>query len=127
MRLEKRRNPRFEVLGRVHCKELSPLSGSLVDVSLHGCKIFYNLPVTVRLEDEYEISLQISDSEDDSITLICCPVWVNEDSGKTAMGMSVLRSPDSEKFAKYVSRLDKNFGDEKKSQNQIVDSQCQLL
>ncbi len=127
MRLEKRRNPRFEVLGRVHCKELSPLSGSLLDVSLHGCKIFYNLPVTVRLEDEYEVALQISDSEDDSITLICCPAWVKEDSGKTSVGMSVLRSPDSEKFTKYVSRLDKNFGDEKKSQNQIVDSQCQLL
>ncbi|MDE5776102.1 MAG: PilZ domain-containing protein, partial [Treponemataceae bacterium] len=93
--MEKRRNPRFEVLGRVHCKELSPLSGSLLDVSLHGCKIFYNLPVTVRLEDEYEVALQISDSEDDSITLICCPVWVNEDSGKTSVGMSVLRSPDS--------------------------------
>lgn len=127
MRLEKRRDARYAVLGRVHCKELSPLCGSLVDVSLHGCKIFYTLPVTVRLEDEYEISLQISDREDDSITLICCPAWVNEDSGKTAVGMSVLRSPDSEKFAQYVSRLDKNFGDEKESQNQIVDSQCQFL
>lgn len=127
MRLEKRRNARFKVLGRVNCKELSPLSGSLVDVSLHGCKIFYNLPVTVRLEDEYEVSLQISDSEDDSIILICCPVWVNEDSGKTSVGMSVLRSPDSEKFVKYVSSLDKNFGEEKKSQNQIVDSQCLLI
>ncbi|MCH5283447.1 MAG: PilZ domain-containing protein [Treponema sp.] len=127
MRSEKRQDSRYKVLGRVHCKEFSPLSGSLVDVSLHGCKIFYNLPVTVRLEDEYEVSLQISDSEDDSITLICCPAWVNEDSGSTVMGMSVLRSLDSEKFAKYISRLDKNSGDEKKSQNQIVDSQCQFL
>ena len=127
MRFEERQDMRFKVLGRVYCKELSPLNGSLIDVSLHGCKIFYNLPVTVRLEDEYEISLQISDSEDDSITLICCPAWVNEDSGKTAVGMSVLRSPDSEKFVKYVSRLNKNLGDEKKFQNQIVHTQCQFL
>lgn len=98
-----------------------------MDISLHGCKINYNVPVNVRLEEEYTLVLKTSDNAADGLTLICQPVWVREDSGKTFIGMLVLRSPDSEKLNKYITLLKRARGEEAESENQIVDTQCQFL
>lgn len=127
MRVEKRCFERYVVLGRVQCDELCPLPGAVLDISLHGCKINYNVPVNVRLEEEYTLLLKTSDNSAGGLTLICQPIWVREDSGKTFIGMLVLRSPDSEKLNKYITLLNKARGDEAESENQIVDTQCQFL
>lgn len=122
-----RQDPRFEVLGRVQCQEISALPGSLIDLSLHGCKIFYNVPVTLHLEDDYSLLLQAADSSVGDLTLICHPVWVNEDSGNTILGMEVLRSPDSDKLNAFIERLEKRNKAELNAKSQIVETQCQFI
>ncbi len=122
-----RQDPRYEVLGRVQCNEISALPGNLIDLSLHGCKIFYNVPVTVHLEDDYNLILHTADSLVGDFTLICQPAWVNEDSGKTVLGMSILRSPDSEKLGIFIDHLHKKVNAESSRQDQIVDSQCHFI
>ena len=68
MRVEKRHFERYVVLGRVQCDELSPLPGAVLDISLHGCKINYNVPVNVRLEEEYTLLLKTSDNAAGGLT-----------------------------------------------------------
>ncbi len=128
MRVKARQDPRFEVLGRVQCQEISALPGSLIDISAHGCKIFYSVPVTIHLEDDYTLLIQVADSSTKDLTLICHPAWVNEDSGQTSVGMTILRSPDSEQLNAFVEALtSKKTGDGQGDQSQIVDSQCQFI
>ena len=122
-----RQDTRFEVLGRVQCQEISALPGSLVDLSLHGCKIFYNVPVTLHLEDDYSLLLQTADSSVGNLTLICHPVWVNEDSGNTVLGMEILRSPDTERLKKFIDILEKRKISETGFKSQIVETQCQFI
>ncbi|MEE3409856.1 MAG: PilZ domain-containing protein [Treponema sp.] len=127
MRAKSRQDPRFEVLGRVQCQEISALPGNLIDISAHGCKIFYSVPVTIHLEDDYTLLIQVADSSTSDFTLICHPVWVNEDSGQTVLGMTILRSPDSERLKAFVESLESKSGKEEGGQSQIVDSQCQFI
>lgn len=124
---EKRQSPRYKVLGRMLCNELSPLHGSLIDVSQTGCQVYYTVPVNVQLENDYTFLFQSSDSEGYNITLICHPAWVKEDSGKTLVGLEVLRSPDSEKFNRYIEYLDRTREAAEEYNSQIVDTQCQFL
>ncbi len=127
MRTESRQDPRFKILGRALCNEISALPGSLIDISARGCQIFYSVPVTIHLEDDYTILIQVADSSTGDLTLICHPAWASEDSGQTTIGMTILRSPDSERLAAFVQSLkDKNDG-ENDSQSQIVDSQCHFI
>ena len=127
MRAKSRRDPRFEVLGRVQCQEISALPGSLIDISANGCKIFYSVPVTIHLEDDYTLVVQLADSAIGDLTLICHPAWVNEDSGQTVVGMSILRSPDSQSLKDFVESLKDKSQDDDGDQSQIVDSQCQFI
>lgn len=122
-----RQDPRYEVLGRVQCQEISALPGNLIDISAHGCKIFYSVPVTIHLEDDYTLLVQVADSSTSDFTLICHPAWANEDSGKTILGMTILRSPDSERLKTFVESLENKKENEKSDQSQIVDSQCQFI
>ena len=114
-------------MGRVQCQEISALPGNLIDISAHGCKIFYSVPVTIHLEDDYTLLIQVADSSTSDFTLICHPVWVNEDSGQTVWGRTILRSPDSERLKAFVESLESKNGKEEGGQSQIVDSQCQFI
>lgn len=127
MRAKSRQDPRFEVLGRVQCQEISALPGSLIDISAHGCKIFYSVPVTIHLEDDYTLTVQVADNSIGDLTLICHPAWANEDSGQTVVGMSILRSPDSKSLKDFVESLKDKTQDGQGDQSQIVDSQCQFI
>ena len=127
MRSKTRQDPRFEVLGRAVCQEISALPGSLIDISAHGCKIFYSVPVTIHLEDDYTLLIQIADNAADDLTLLCHPAWVNEDSGQTVIGMTILRSPDSDRLNAFVESLKSKSDGGKNDQSQIVDSQCQFI
>ncbi|MBQ6029701.1 MAG: PilZ domain-containing protein [Treponema sp.] len=127
MRAKSRQDPRFEVLGRVQCQEISALPGNLIDISAHGCKVFYSVPVTIHLEDDYTLLIQVAESSTSDFTLICHPVWANEDSGQTVLGMTILRSPDSERLKAFVESLEKKHDKEEGGQSQIVDSQCQFI
>ena len=109
------------------CQEISALPGSLIDISARGCKIFYSVPVTLHLEDDYTLTIQVADSSIGNLTLICHPAWVNEDSGHTIIGMNILRSPDSELLHNFVESLKNKVNSEQDGQSQIVDSQCQFI
>lgn len=127
MRAKSRQDPRFKVLGRAICQEISALPGNLIDISARGCKIFYSVPVTLHLEDDYTLTIQVSDSSTGELTLICHPAWVNEDSGQTIIGMNILRSPDSDQLKAFVDSLQSKSQGDQDSQSQIVDSQCQFI
>lgn len=127
MRSKMRQDPRFEVLGRVQCQEISALPGNLIDISAHGCKIFYSVPVTIHLEDDYTLTIQVAENSTSDFSLICHPAWVNEDSGQTVLGMTILRSPDSDRLKAFVESLEDKSGKEQDDQSQIVDSQCQFI
>ena len=127
MREKSRRDPRFEVLGRALCDEISALPGSLIDISARGCKIFYSVPVTLHLEDDYTLFVQLADRASGDLTLICHPAWVNEDSGQTTIGMNILRSPDSEKLKFFVQEMQAKKDREQNPQSQIIVSKCNFI
>ena len=54
---ENRQHTRYEEIGRVLAPELCALPGVLDDISVSGCKIHYSFPITVDLENEYDIKL----------------------------------------------------------------------
>lgn len=103
------------------------MPGNLIDISARGCKIFYSVPVSIHLEDDYTLTIQVADNSTGDLTLICHPVWVNEDSGQTFLGMTILRSPDSEQLRAFVESLKSKNESDQDSKSQIVDSQCQFI
>ena len=116
MRAKARQEPRYKILGRALCQEISALPGSLIDISVGGCKIFYSVPVSIHLEDDYTLTIQVADSSTGDLTLICHPAWVNEDSGQTIIGMNILRSPDSEQLHIFVESLKNKESSEQNGQ-----------
>lgn len=122
-----RKEPRYKILGRVEASELSALPGMLIDISLSGCKFHYTVPVAVDLENDYSLTIKVSDNNSSSdLNLICHPVWVCEDSGETDMGMQILHSPDTDKLKEFVDSLNRSeYGDG--SESQIVDNSCQFI
>lgn len=105
------------------------LPGSLVDISLHGCKIHYTFPVTVDLDSDYTLKMTIAGSANaEQMELLCHPAWVNEDSGTTTIGMSILRSPDTEMLSKFIELKKKEIKQESDGiSSQIVDSECKFI
>ena len=103
------------------------MPGSLIDISANGCKIFYSVPVTIHLEDDYTRVVQLADNTIGDLTLICHPAWANEDSGQTIVGMSILRSPDSKSLKDFVESLKSKSQEGQGGQSQIVDSKCQFI
>lgn len=99
----------------------------MIDISARGCKIFYSVPVTIHLEDDYTLTIQVADKSTGDLTLICHPAWANEDSGQTFIGMNILRSPDSERLKRFVESLKSQSDGDQDDQSQIVDSQCQFI
>ncbi|MBQ6781549.1 MAG: hypothetical protein IJP62_10005 [Treponema sp.] len=107
MRVELRKNTRFEDFGRVECNDLSPMSGILDDISMDGCKVHYDAPVNFSFEADYELRVRFSRFPTEPLTLIAHPEWSRENGGTTEIGFSVLRSPDTARFEEYVAWLHK--------------------
>jgi len=105
MQVDLRKDTRFEDFGRIECDELSPVSGILDDISLNGCKIHYDVPVSVNLENDYELHVRLSRDPSEEIILISHPEWVRKTDSTTLIGFSILRSPDSARLDEYVSQL----------------------
>ncbi|WP_318659141.1 PilZ domain-containing protein [Treponema sp.] len=123
-----RRDARYEILGRVESEELSTFPGTLLDLSVHGCKIHYSNPVAVMLENEYTVKITFTEqSLSEPITLICRPVWVSEDSGATDIGMQFLHSPDTDVLNRYIKVLYKDSQHPEDISNQIVENECQFI
>ena len=123
-----RKSIRYNVIARVESKELSVFPGTILDLSSQGCKIHYSNPVAVSLEKEYPILIKLSGVQDiDNMSLICQPVWVNEDSGATNIGMQFLHSPDTDLLNKYISILHQQSLEKDSITSQIVENKCQFI
>ncbi len=123
-----RKDPRFKVLGRVEPCEFSALSGSLIDISLHGCRLHYDFPVTVDLESDYTIVVRIAhNSITGDLNLLCHPAWASEDSGSTDIGMTIMRSLDTDRLTSFVNELEIERKKENSISDQIVDTECQFV
>jgi ERCC4-type nuclease len=102
---ELRQHNRFYDFGRVECSNLCVLPGILTDISLSGLKVTYNAPVSVVMEEEYEVHIRLSKLVDTQLTLLVVPVWKFEQGDKTQLGFSILWSKDSNKLEEYISML----------------------
>ena len=102
---ELRKNARFEDFGRVECPEICVVSGILDDISLDGCKVHFDAPINLSLEDDYELRVRFSRFPQDILVLMAHPQWTKEDGNMTSIGFAILRSPDTAKLDSYISQL----------------------
>lgn len=101
-----RKNARFPDFGRVECLDISPVAGVLDDISRAGCKIHYDAPVNLNMENDYEIHLRLSRGNSEPLVLFCHPQWQKEsEDGLTEIGFSFLHSPDTPKLESYIKQL----------------------
>lgn len=128
MSKSQRKMPRYDVVGRVESEDLSTFPGTIVDLSIHGCKIHYSNPVTVSLENEYTIKITLSENAClEPLLLICQPIWASEDSGATDIGMKFLHSPDTEMLNKYIKTLHEKTLQIDDVKSQILENECQFI
>lgn len=109
-----RKHIRYNDFGRAECAEICPVAGVLDDISLTGCKIHYDTPISLDMENDYEIQLRLSRIPSGSLSLICHPQWQrqNED-GSTEAGFVFLHSPDTQALESYIQqREDENVSEE---------------
>lgn len=127
MSSETRLFERFDDIGRVESSELCPLSGILDNVSREGCKVHYNFPVVVDLDNDYEIKMTFArNASEGSLQLICHPQWVREENGCTEIGFKILPSKEYPRLIEYIEKL----GLEAKSEDfgsEINSSNCQFI
>ncbi|MBQ7158416.1 MAG: hypothetical protein IJS09_03185 [Treponema sp.] len=105
MQVELRKNTRFEEFGRIDCEALGPVSGVLDDISVSGCRVHFDIPVTVNLENDYELHVRLSRFPSEELVLITHPEWTQETENSTKIGFSILRSPDTSRLEEYVTLL----------------------
>lgn len=102
-----RNSSRFDDIGRFEAFELCALPGSLVNISREGCKIRYDFPVIVDLDNDYEAAVTFARAASNGqVRVLCHPVWVQTVAGKTEIGFKILPSLDYSSFLKYVKLLD---------------------
>ena len=110
---ENRQQTRFKEIGRIIAPEICALPGILDDISAAGCKVHYPFPVVVDLENEYELKIAPTRSQDETpLKLMCVPQWVNEKEGNTHIGFKILYSPDANRLAEFIAYLEKVSDDQ---------------
>lgn len=103
-----RKDIRFNDFGRAECTEISPVAGALEDISLSGCKVHYDAPVSINMENDYEIHFRLSRAGKDALVLMCHPQWFNQkDDGSSEVGFLFLHSLDSEALQSYILQRQK--------------------
>lgn len=114
MAKDQRKNVRFNDFGRAECAEICPVAGVLDDISLTGCKIHYDTPISIDMENDYEIHLRLSRLPAGSLLMLCHPQWQRQDEdGSTEVGFVFLHSPDTSALETYIKQRE----DEKLSEN----------
>lgn len=108
-----RQSTRYKEIGRINAPTLCAIPGILDDISINGCKVHYQFPVTADLEEEYEIKLSPSSNSDEPpLNLICKPQWVKEQDGNTYIGFQILYSPDVNRLSNFISYLKEKDSDD---------------
>ena len=98
-----RKDIRFSDFGRAECLQICPVPGALEDISLSGCRIHYEAPVSINLEDDYEIHFRLSRAGMESLVLMCHPQWLTQNpDGSTDAGFLFLHYMDSGALQAYI-------------------------
>ncbi len=122
-----RKSTRFQDFGRVECQDLCMVSGILNDISLHGIKVTFTVPVKINMEREYSIKIKLSKFNEMPMELIGVPVWIYGDGSSTQAGFSFLYSKDSSRLENYVSKLEKDNADEYDLDNMVITNEESCL
>lgn len=124
---EERNSERFDDIGRFEAKELCAFPATLQNISKTGCRVRFQFPVTVDLDEDYDAKITFARvASEGSFQLLCHPQWVKEESGVTEIGFLILPSRDFARLAEYIRQLkieqnDSNLEDE------ISDSSCLII
>lgn len=103
---ENRSNVRYKEIGHFLAPDLCMLPGIIDDVSLEGCKVHYQFPVTVELSNEYDCQLSPSQNPSENpLHLKCVPQWVKDTGDKTEIGFKIMYSPDGNKLSDFIDQL----------------------
>jgi hypothetical protein len=106
MRSVSRKDVRYTDIGRVDCPELSVLPGVLDDISRQGCKVHFDIAVSVVMDNDYELRLRLSHNVFEPFVLIGHPQWVSESDGTTEIGFQFLHSRDTGRLEAYIEKLE---------------------
>lgn len=118
---------RFDDTGKIEIPSLCPLPGVLDNISEGGCRVHYNFPVVVELENDYEIKIFFARNIlEGSLQLVCHPQWVREVGNCTEIGFKILPSQDFPRLAEYIKKLglDEKSGD---FSDEILESTCRFI
>ncbi|NLM00299.1 MAG: PilZ domain-containing protein [Treponema sp.] len=104
--LENRKHMRYEDVARIEAPDICIFPGVLVDVSEQGCKVRFSVPVSVDMDNDYELKLYPTHkSSVCSFVLIGHPVWNKTTTTYSEMGFKILHSPGKKHFLEYISNL----------------------
>lgn len=106
MRNDNRKEKRFADIGRVDSVDICSLPGVLDDISLSGCKVHFPVPVTVDMENDYEVKIRPANKCSlEPLNLICHPQWNKNEGSESQIGFKILRSPDTPQLNSYIEEL----------------------
>lgn len=101
-----RKSIRYEDFGRAECDEICPMPGILDDISATGCKIHYDAPISLNMENDYEIRIRLSRFSAEPMVLMCHPQWQDEaKDGTSSIGFEFLHSLDTARLEQYIQQL----------------------
>ena len=105
MNSELRAQERYADFGRIECPEICIVNGVLDDISINGCKVHFDAPITINLENDYEVRVRLSHSSQEPLVLMCHPQWVKDQGNAADIGFLIMRSPDTARLKDYVKLL----------------------
>lgn len=112
MRHEHRKDERYTDIGRVEAKELCALPGVLDDISLTGCKVHFPVPLSLDMENDYNITIKFSrNTKNNVLNLLCHPQWKRSKGNETEIGFKILTNPNSKHLSSYISSLKESSED----------------
>jgi hypothetical protein len=128
MNEENRKNVRYPDIGRVDAAEICALPGVLNDISLTGCRVHFPIPVTIDMENDYELRIKTSHKVAlNPLVLLGHPQWKKDTDGESEVGFQILRSPDSPQLASYIELLKQDSDDPANVQGIISDSKATFV
>lgn len=116
MRKEQRKEPRFHVTGKVECPAISTFGGILESVS--RTELVATFQSSAEIADDAEYTLRAAPAAGgaaEPFTLVCLPLSHKTGDSETTVEFSILRSPDSPRYAAFIQGLSDKAGDDAKS------------
>ncbi|MCR4790720.1 MAG: PilZ domain-containing protein [Treponemataceae bacterium] len=115
---ELRRHTRFVEIGRVDAPDVCLFSGILVDISLNGCKVRFPAKLEIDADVEYELKILTARKDFSAPFILIANVsWLKNTENSCDVGFSIIRSPSTREFEKYIQSLEDEKADEEAEEN----------